>query len=45
MWNPLKGQFRYTGLKNCQNVLSNSLFWFSMKNTALFFRLLPLEPG
>lgn len=36
MWNPLKGQFRFTGLKNWQNVLSNSLFWFSMKNTALF---------
>lgn len=35
-WNPLKGQFKPTGLKNWQNVLSNKLFWFSMKNTLLF---------
>ena len=36
LWNPLKGQFKYIGLKNWQTVLSNSLFWFSMKNTGLF---------
>lgn len=36
LWNPLKGQFKFTGLKNWQNVLSNNLFWFSMKNTLIF---------
>ena len=36
LWNPLKGQFKYIGLKNWQTVLNNSLFWFSMKNTGLF---------
>ncbi|MBQ9299818.1 MAG: sugar ABC transporter permease [Clostridia bacterium] len=36
LWNPLKGQFKYTGLKNWQTVLNNKLFWFSLKNTGLF---------
>ena len=36
LWNPLKGQFKYIGLKNWQTVLNNSLFWFSVKNTGLF---------
>ncbi len=36
LWNPLKGQFRYTGLKNWHNVLNNQLFWYSLKNTGLF---------
>ena len=36
LWNPLKGQFRFTGLKNWQMVLESSLFWRSMGNTVLF---------
>ena len=36
LWNPLKGQFRFTGLKNWQNVFHNQLFWYSLKNTGLF---------
>ena len=36
LWNPLKGQYRFTGLKNWQMVLNSSLFWQSMGNTALF---------
>lgn len=30
LWNPLKGQYRFTGLKNWQMVLNSSLFWQSM---------------
>ena len=36
LWNPLKGQYRFTGLQNWQMVFRSSLFWQSMGNTALF---------
>ena len=36
LWNPLKGQYKYTGLKNWENVFHSRLFWQSMKNTAFF---------
>lgn len=36
LWNPLKGQYRFTGLNNWKIVLSNALFWRSMLNTAGF---------
>lgn len=38
LWNPLKGQYKYTGLKNWENVFHSRLFWQSMKNTAFFCR-------
>lgn len=36
LWNPLKGQYKYTGLKNWENVFHSRLFWQSMKNTVFF---------
>ena len=36
LWNPLKGQFKYIGLKNWQTVLNNQLFWYAMRNTGIF---------
>lgn len=36
LWNPLKGQYRFTGLQNWRMVFRSSLFWQSMGNTALF---------
>lgn len=36
LWNPLKGQYRFTGIQNWQTVVSSKLFWQSMGNTALF---------
>lgn len=36
LWNPLKGQYRFTGFQNWQTVVNSKLFWQSMGNTALF---------
>ncbi len=36
LWNPLKGQYKYTGLKNWISVFNSKLFWQSMSNTAVF---------
>ena len=36
LWNPLKGQYRFTGLDNWKMVFSNALFWRSMGNTVGF---------
>lgn len=35
-WNPLIDKYDFVGLKNFQAVLTNSLFWSSMKNTFIF---------
>ena len=32
LWNPLKGQYRFTGLQNWRMVFRSSLFWQSMGN-------------
>ena len=36
LWNPLKGQYRWTGLSNWQTALGSSLFWRAMGNTVWF---------
>jgi multiple sugar transport system permease protein len=36
LWNPLKGQFKFSGLNNWSMLLSNKLFWRSMYNTVWF---------
>lgn len=35
-WNPLQGQFRFTGLTNWKKAFSSDLFWRSMGNTFYF---------
>lgn len=35
-WNPLKGQFNFTGTANWVKAFTSDLFWKSMKNTFLF---------
>lgn len=35
-WNPLKGDFIYTGFENYTRVFTNDLFWSSLSNTLIF---------
>lgn len=35
-WNPLIGKYNFVGLDNFKDVLTNQLFWDSMKNTFVF---------
>lgn len=36
LWNPLKGQFRFSGFDNWKMLFTNKLFWRSMNNTVWF---------
>jgi len=35
-WNPLIGQYDFIGLENFKHVLTNNLFWSSIRNTFIF---------
>jgi multiple sugar transport system permease protein len=41
-WNPIRHLFTFTGLDNYKDVLWDSLFWSSMKNTFLFTAIVTL---
>ncbi|MCG8452976.1 MAG: sugar ABC transporter permease [Spirochaetales bacterium] len=35
-WNPLRGTFSFTGFSHYQRLLTNELFWSSLRNTLVF---------